>query len=98
VVADRIEEMTGRETRVTVLGHLQRGGSPTPYDRILSTKFGAYAIELAANKKFGRMVALKGNEIKNVKIEDAISRQKLVKPDDQAVFVAKSVGISFGDE
>jgi 6-phosphofructokinase 1 len=97
VVADKIEELTGRETRVTVLGHLQRGGSPTPYDRILATKFGAFAIDLVANKKFGRMVALKGNEIKNVKIEDAISRQKLVSPDDQAVFVAKSLGISFGD-
>jgi 6-phosphofructokinase 1 len=98
VVADKIEELTGKETRVTILGHLQRGGSPTPYDRILATKFGAFAIELVANKKFGRMVALKGNEIKNVKIEDAISRQKLVKPDDQAVFVAKALGISFGDE
>ena len=98
VVADKIEELTGKETRVTILGHLQRGGSPTPYDRILSTKFGAYAIELVAQKKFGRMVALKGNEIKNVKIEDAISRQKLVKPTDQPVFVAKAVGISFGDE
>lgn len=98
VVADKIEELTGKETRVTILGHLQRGGSPTPYDRILATKYGAYAIELVANKKFGRMVALKGNEIKNVKIEDAISRQKLVKPEDQAVFVAKSLGISFGDE
>jgi len=97
VVADKIEELTKKETRVTILGHLQRGGSPTPYDRILATKFGAFAIELVANKKFGRMVALKGNEIKNVKIEDAISRQKLVKPDDQAVFVAKSLGISFGD-
>jgi len=97
VVADKIEELTGRETRVTVLGHLQRGGSPTPYDRILATKFGAFAIDLVANKKFGRMVALKGNEIKNVKIEDAISHQKLVNPDDQAVFVAKSLGISFGD-
>jgi 6-phosphofructokinase 1 len=90
--------MTGKETRVTILGHLQRGGSPTPYDRILATKFGAFAIELVANKKFGRMVSLRGNEIKNVKIEDAISHQKLVKPDDQAVFVAKSLGISFGDE
>jgi phosphofructokinase-like protein len=98
LVADRIEEMTGKETRVTILGHLQRGGSPTPFDRILSTKFGAFAIDLVANKKFGRMVALKGNEIKNVKIEDAISRQKLVKPDDQSIFVAKAVGISFGDE
>ncbi len=98
VVADKIEELTKRETRVTVLGHLQRGGSPTPYDRILATKFGAFAIDLVANKKFGRMVSLKCNEIKNVKIEDAIARQKLVKPDDQAVFVAKSLGISFGDE
>ena len=98
VVADKIEEMTGKETRVTILGHLQRGGSPTPYDRILATKFGAFAIDLVANKKFGRMVSLKGNEIKNVKIEDAISHQKLVNPDDQAVFVAKSLGISFGDE
>ena len=98
VVADRIEEMTGRETRVTVLGHLQRGGSPTPYDRILSTKFGAYAIELVAQKKFGRMVALKGCEVKNVKIVDAISKQKLVQMDDQAVFAARAVGISFGDD
>ncbi len=97
VVAAKIEENTGRETRVTVLGHLQRGGSPTPFDRILSTKFGAFAIELAANKKFGRMVALKGNEVKNVKIIDAISHQKLVQPDTQAVFAAKSVGISFGE-
>lgn len=97
VVADKIEENTGRETRVTVLGHLQRGGSPTPFDRILSTKFGAFAIDLVAQKKFGRMVSLKGNEIKSVKIEDAISRQKLVKPDDQAVIAARRVGISFGD-
>lgn len=98
VVSDKIDNMTGKETRVTVLGHLQRGGSPTPYDRILATKFGTFAIDLAANKKFGRMVALKGNEIKNVKIEDAIARQKLVRPEDQAVFVAKAVGISFGDD
>jgi 6-phosphofructokinase 1 len=96
VVAKKIEENTGRETRVTVLGHLQRGGSPTPFDRILSTKFGAFAIELASNGKFGRMVSLKGSEIKSVKIEDAIGKQKLVRPDNQAVFAAKSVGISFG--
>lgn len=97
VVADKIEEKMNRETRVTVLGHLQRGGSPTPFDRILSTKFGAFAIDLVAQKKFGRMAALKGSEIKSVKIEDAISRQKLVKPDDQAVITARRVGISFGD-
>ena len=97
VVADKIEELTGKETRVTILGHLQRGGSPTPYDRILATKYGAYAIELVADKKFGRMVALKGDQIKNVKIEDAISKQKLVQPNNQAVRTAKAVGISFGE-
>jgi ATP-dependent phosphofructokinase / diphosphate-dependent phosphofructokinase len=97
VVAKKIEENTNRETRVTVLGHLQRGGSPTPYDRILSTKFGAFAVQLAVEKKFGRMVALKGSEVKNVKIEDAISKQKLVKEDTQALLAAKAVGISFGD-
>jgi 6-phosphofructokinase 1 len=96
-VAKKIEDNTGRETRVTVLGHLQRGGSPTPYDRILSTKFGCYAIELAVQRKFGRMVALKGSEIKNVSIKDAISKQKLVKPDTQALIAAKAIGISFGE-
>jgi 6-phosphofructokinase 1 len=98
VVARKIEEGTGRETRVTVLGHVQRGGSPTPYDRILSTKFGCLAAELAAQRKFGRMVALKGTEVRNVSIEDAIARQKLVRPDTQAVHVAREVGISFGEE
>lgn len=98
VVAKNIEDNTGRETRVTVLGHTQRGGSPTPFDRILSTKFGAFAIELAAHKKFGRMVALKGNEIKNVRIEDAIARQKLITENDQGLITAKRIGISFGKE
>jgi len=97
VVARKIEEGTGRETRVTVLGHVQRGGSPTPYDRILSTKFGCLAAELAVQRKFGRMVALKGTEVKNVRIEDAIARQKLVNSDTQAVHVAREVGISFGE-
>ncbi|QQS37453.1 MAG: ATP-dependent 6-phosphofructokinase [Ignavibacteriales bacterium] len=98
LVAKKIEDNTGRETRVTVLGHLQRGGSPTPYDRILSTKFGAFAIELAAKKKFGHMVALKGSEVKNVLIKDAISKQKLVSVDNQAVKAARAIGISFGTE
>ncbi|MBK9097816.1 MAG: ATP-dependent 6-phosphofructokinase [bacterium] len=98
VVADNIEKNTGRETRVTVLGHLQRGGSPTPFDRILSTKFGAFAIGLAAKKKYGKMAALRGNEIVEVEIAAAISRQKLVKPDNQAVLAARAIGISFGDE
>lgn len=97
-VAKKISENTGLETRYTVLGHLQRGGSPTPYDRILSTKFGTNAIQLAIKKQFGKMVALKGTEIKSVKIIDAISKQKLVKPKDQAVLAAKAVGVNFGRE
>ncbi len=97
-VAKMISDNTGLETRYTVLGHLQRGGSPTAYDRILATKFGTNAIQLAVKKQFGRMVALKGSEIRSVRIEDAISRQKLVKPKDQAVLAAKAVGVSFGVE
>ncbi len=96
VVAESIEVNTGLETRYTVLGHLQRGGTPTPFDRILSTKFGTYAINLAYKQKFGRMVALIGNEVKSVRIEEAIAKQKLVKIDDQAVLTAKAVGASFG--
>ena len=96
VVAKKISDNTGLETRYTVLGHLQRGGSPTPYDRILATKFGTNAIRLAIKREFGKMVALKGCEIKSVRIADAISRQKLVKPTDQGVLAASAVGVSFG--
>ena len=96
IVAANIELNTGLETRYTVLGHLQRGGTPTPFDRILSTKFGTYAINLAYKKKFGRMAALIGNEVKSVNIEEAIAKQKLVKIDTQAVLAAKAVGASFG--
>lgn len=96
LVAKRITENTGLETRFTVLGHLQRGGSPTPFDRILSTKFGTFAIELAAKKNFGKMAALKGSEITSVGIEEAISRQKLVDFKNQAYKAAKAVGVSFG--
>jgi 6-phosphofructokinase 1 len=96
VVADKIQENTKLETRTTVLGHLQRGGSPTPYDRILSTKFGTYAIDLFIKEKYERMVALKGSEITSVPIEEAISKQKLISPNTQAVQSASAVGISFG--
>lgn len=96
LVTKNISENTGLETRVTVLGHLQRGGSPTPYDRILSTKFGTFAIDLASKGKFGRMVALKGSEVTSVKIEDAIAHQKLVKSDTQALLAARAVGVNFG--
>ena len=97
-VSKMISDNTGLETRYTVLGHLQRGGSPTPYDRILSTKFGTYAIELVIKQKFGRMVALKGNEITSVLIKDAIKKQKLVTRNHQTVLTATAVGVTFGVE
>lgn len=98
MVGARITGDTGLETRVTVLGHLQRGGSPTPFDRNLATKFGSAAVELAAKGKFGRMVALRGNKITSVPIKEAISQQRLVPLDCDEIRAARSVGTSFGDE
>jgi len=73
-----IEKRLNIETRVVVLGHLQRGGSPTPFDRILATRYGIGAIELVHERKFGRMVALKGNNITSVPLEDVIGKRKKV--------------------
>jgi 6-phosphofructokinase 1 len=97
LIAHRIQENTGLETRVTVLGHLQRGGSPTAYDRILATKFGSMALEAASNGQFATMVSLRGADVVIVKLEDAIKRQRLVPPDSQLVLSARAVGTSFGD-
>lgn len=97
-VARRITEGTEVETRVTVLGHLQRGGAPTPFDRILATRFGAEACRLAAGGTFGRMVALHGAEVVSVPLEEATARLKTVPPDHSMIRAARSVGTSFGDE
>lgn len=78
ILADLIESRTGIESRATILGHIQRGGSPTAYDRVLGTRFGVYAVEMIKNKKFGRMAALKGTEIKDIAIIDAVSKLKTV--------------------
>ncbi|MDD5614351.1 MAG: 6-phosphofructokinase [Candidatus Omnitrophica bacterium] len=78
MVAEKLENKTGYETRATVLGHIQRGGSPTAYDRILGIRYGLKAYELAKNKKFGRVVALKGNEITDIPIEDVLGKLKTV--------------------
>lgn len=95
-VAEAIEQCSGKETRVTVLGHLQRGGSPTAFDRILGTRYGVSAVELIARGELGQMVALKGTEIKAVPLESAIHQLKRVDPDGELVKAAESVGISFG--
>jgi len=78
VLCDQIEKITGLETRVTVLGHIQRGGSPTAYDRVLGTRFGVAAVKLIEKKKFGRMVSLSGTEIIDVPLEKAVGKLKTV--------------------
>jgi 6-phosphofructokinase 1 len=80
-LGQEIEKRMGYETRVSVLGHIQRGGSPTAFDRILGTRFGVRAVELAKAKKFGRMVALVGNKITDVSIDEAVSVLKTVDMD-----------------
>lgn len=97
-VARAITEGTGQEVRVTVLGHLQRGGSPTALDRILATRFGAMACRLAAEGRFGMMAALRGQDVVAVPIEEAVEQQKLVPPDHDLVRAARCVGTCFGDE
>lgn len=79
-LAKEIEKCTNIETRVVVLGHLQRGGSPTPFDRILATRFGVAAIDLVHEGKFGQMVALKGNEIDSIPLKDVVGKRKTVDP------------------
>jgi 6-phosphofructokinase 1 len=96
-VARRVEDMTGHETRDVRLGHLQRGGSPTPLDRILGTRFGVKAVHLIKDKKFGRMVSYQSYHVGDVSIEEAVNQLRLVKPDSEVVQAARSVGISFGD-
>ncbi|MBI3987018.1 MAG: 6-phosphofructokinase [Lentisphaerae bacterium] len=98
LVARTIAELTEVETRVTVLGHLQRGGSPTALDRILATKYGVTACRLAVERKFGMMAALQGQTIVPIPIKTAIAELKTVTPDNQTVLAARSVGTSFGDE
>ena len=88
---------SNKEVRVSVLGHIQRGGSPSPFDRILATRFGVAAVELIAAGGFGRMVCLKGEHIESVEIQKAIGRLKMVDPDGELVRTARAVGIGFGN-
>lgn len=96
-ISQQIEEITGIDTRVTVLGHLQRGGRPGPYDRILSTRYGVAALNLAERKEYGKMVSLQNNKIVAVSLEDAIAKMKTVDPNGEFVTIAKDLGVCFGE-
>lgn len=97
VIGEVIRNVLKRDVRVTVLGHIQRGGSPSPFDRILSTRFGVAAVELVARGEFGRMVCLRCGEIESVPMERAIGANRFVSPKSGTVRAARSVGITFGD-
>ena len=95
-VAEKIGLLTNMETRVTVLGHIQRGGTPTTYDRILATRFGVEAAHLIGEGKYGRMVCLRGREIESANIKTAVKKLKVVDPNGQMVRTAESLGASVG--
>lgn len=97
-IGDELAKLSGLETRVLVVGHIQRGGSPTQFDRILGSRYGESAVELIANGEFGKMVALRGTAIKPVLITEALGETKKVFPNGTIVRVARSLGICFGDQ
>ncbi len=96
-VARVLGDVLKKEVRLTVLGHLQRGGSPSPFDRILATRYGCCAVDLVARGEFGRMVCLRAGQIMSVPLEEAVGKIKHVDPMCDHVRAAKGVGISFGD-
>lgn len=98
VIARQIEQATGKESRVTVLGHLQRGGSPTAYDRILASRYGVAAVEAVMAGQFGQMVCLRGTEISTVPLDEAVGELRRVPTSSQLVTTARQLGICLGDE
>ena len=97
-LARQIEERTGHETRSLVLGHLQRGGEPIAYDRLLALRFGSAAVELVRDGCLGCMVALRPPEVLAVPLKEAVAKLKLVPTDGDLVRTARNIGVSFGDE
>jgi ATP-dependent phosphofructokinase / diphosphate-dependent phosphofructokinase len=98
VIGDTIHTILKKDVRVTVLGHIQRGGSPSPFDRNLATRFGVKAVELVARGEFNRMVCLKAGEIESVTLDEAVGETRLVDPKGSMVCTARAVGITFGDQ
>lgn len=95
-IGEEIAARTRVDVRVTVLGHIQRGGSPVPFDRSLATRFGVAACDLLAEQKFGQMVCLKGGEIQSVSLKQATRGLKFVAPEGNEVKSAEALGVSFG--
>jgi 6-phosphofructokinase 1 len=96
-VAEGIEKMTGLESRAIVLGHVQRGGTPTPHDRVLATQFGFHAFELLMDGRFGRLVVQRGGQIDSVPIAEVAGKVRTVPPDYSVLRAAREIGTSFGE-
>ena len=96
-VARQLEQLTGKETRSVVLGHLQRGGSPTAFDRTLATRFGGKAVELIQNGQFGKMVANHPPDLVPIPLGEVVGKTKTVPLDYDLVTTARALGVSFGD-
>jgi len=96
-IAAQIEKATGAEVRVTVPGHMQRGGSPCPYDRVLCTRLGSAAAKAIMDEDYGHMIGMVDGETKRVPLKDVAGKLKMVDPDCQMIKEAKRIGISFGD-
>jgi ATP-dependent phosphofructokinase / diphosphate-dependent phosphofructokinase len=97
-IAEAIQTYTEIETRETVLGYIQRGGSPTPMDRILATRFGAFAAQCIANGIYNNMVAMRRGELTTVPLSETGGNLRLVEPDHSLIIKARKMGVSFGDE
>jgi ATP-dependent phosphofructokinase / diphosphate-dependent phosphofructokinase len=97
-IGDAISLLAHKDVRVSVLRHIQRGGSPTAFDRVLATRFGVAAVDLVAAGGFGKMVCLKEGRIEAVDIADAVGRMKAVNPSGELVQAARAIGICFGDQ
>jgi 6-phosphofructokinase 1 len=97
LIGNAIANGSKKEVRVSVLGHIQRGGSPSPFDRVLATRFGVAAVELIAKGDFGKMVALRASSIVAVDMAEAIGKLKTVRPHGELVRTARAIGIGFGD-
>jgi 6-phosphofructokinase 1 len=95
--AARLEDLTGKETRYVVLGHLQRGGTPTAFDRTLATRFGGKAVELLRNGQFGKMVANHPPDLVPIPIGEVVGKTKTVPLDYDLLRTARALGVSFGD-
>lgn len=96
-LADQIEDIARIECRVTILGHLLRGGPPSPYDRILATRFGVTAVHLVAQEQYGRMVSLKNNNMTSIPIVDVAGKVRVIKVDNSMIKTALSLGICLGN-